>query len=186
MALPRQLALAATTLLLVALCVSASAEVVAHKKTYITGDTTIGSITCDAVVDRALDGTYKYDYQLTYTTGTSAVHTFEIQNPNWAGFFGSSNTPTEVGKFDNPADGNANWLVWINGELPVHGTRTFSYLSRYAPQDIVVWTFVIDGGGSASGQTIGMGDTIPEPSSLAALLLGGAGLIPLIIRRRKA
>lgn len=183
MTLPRKLALV-TVALLMGLCVSASA-MVSHS--HLVGDlvTTEDGLICNAVVSQ-VGNVYTYDYTLIYTAGIGPIHIFDVENPNAGAFFDAVNQP--VGKpdeFTDPADGNAGWVDWIDGEIRVGDTRTFSYKSYYAPMEIEVWTYVINGGTSAVGTTLGMRDMIPEPSSLAALLFGAAGLLPLVIKRRK-
>ena len=130
-----------------------------------------------------------------YLIGVSDVHIFGLENPNASEFFGAANVPDpDAGKhFTDPTYSvllpSAN-VEWIDGNLkaPVLGvidTRTFSYKSYFAPMVIPVYAYVIDGGDSAEGETLGMGATVPEPSSLAALLFGAVGLVPLVMRRRK-
>lgn len=174
--------------LMLAICVPASAQViVAQETTHITGLGGISDIQCDATVTKGLDGIYTYEYLLTYLSGIATVKTHRVQNPNFSEFFDAANTPLgEPAEFDNIAGtSTALWASWTNGWLQPGQTRTFSYKSAYKPQDILVWEIVIDGGSSATGHTIGMGDVIPEPASMAALLMGFAGLVPLVIRRRK-
>lgn len=188
MTLPRKIVLAGAAILMLALCVSASADIVVATSTdHMTGTGTIRDITCDSVVTRALNNVYTYTYSLSYTNGTSAVHTYRIQNPNGVAFHGAYNLPVGTGSvaFTNPPDATG-WINWTLGTMVVGGTATFSYQSMYAPMlDIKGWEIAIDGGGSATGKTLVMGDTLPEPSSLAAFLFGAAGLVPMVIRRRK-
>jgi hypothetical protein len=193
MTLPRKVALAAAALLVLALGVSASAGIVAHNEGYLTGDLATGTgLACNAVVD--LTGSvYTYTYTLIYTAGVidpgtgiaGGIHVFDVQNPNGVAFLSASNASGNGTHFTDPTAGAPDWLEWVSGEINVGQTRTFSYTSNYAPMEIEVWTYVIDGGTSADGRTLGMGDAIPEPSSLAAFLFGAAGLIPMVIRRRK-
>lgn len=170
--------------LLLALCVCASASIVDQKKSTLTGTGNVKQLTCNAVV--TLDsGVYTYSYALTYDIGPDIVHIFKVQNPNCAAYFNASNVPVDAGTFDNPADSNSNWIPWYNGQFAVGETRTFSYKSYYAPMEIDVYCYAVDGGTAAIGKTLGMRDVIPEPSSLAALVFGIAGTGSLLIKRRK-
>lgn len=170
--------------LLLALCVCASAGIVAQKTSTLTGSGNVKQLTCDAVV--SLDaGVYTYSYTLTYDLGPDAVHIYKVQNPNYSAYFDADNTPYDASKFDNPADGNSGWVAWLNGELIEGESRAFSYQSFYAPMEIDVYCYAVDGGSAAIGKTLGMGDMIPEPSSLMALVFGIVGTGSLIIRRRK-
>lgn len=190
MTLSHKLTLVTVALLILGLGVSASAYT-----SYITGEDSVGSITCNATVSHGLDGIYTYSYELTYTTGTNDVHIFSVEDPSASEFFLAANVPADVppvaNHFLDPTyDVENPWVTWINGNLkaPVGGvvdTRTFSYQSYYAPAEIDVFTYVMNGGDFAFGTTLGMGALIPEPSSFAALLFGAVGLVPLVIRRRK-
>jgi len=193
MSLHRKVLLAAAALLMLALCVSASAVQVAHDEGYLTGDLATGTgLACNAVVDLE-GGIYTYTYTLIFNQGlvnpltglVGAIHIFDIQNINGSEFLSATNTLGTGTHFTNPTPGSPDWLEWVSGEIKVGQTRTFSYTSTYAPMEITVWTYVINGGTSADGKTLGMSDTIPEPSSLAAFLFGVAGLVPMVIRRRK-
>lgn len=187
MVLSHKLIIAATILLLVT-CMSASADIaIVQRSTTLTGAGAVKNIACNAAVTRASDGIFTYAYELIYNTGTSPVHTYKVQNPGHINFFGAENQPVGKlnGEFDNPTWALADtWVTWLNGVINPGQTRTFSYKSIYAPQEIEVWTYAVDGGSTAVGKTLGMGNTIPEPSSLLALVFGVAGLLP-IVRRRK-
>lgn len=186
MSLPRKTALLAV-LLVLALCISASASVVASWTSHLIGTGDINDITCNATVTKGVDSVYTYAYELVYTTGSAAVHTYKIQNPNAASFYNATNTSSDTaGHFTDPAAGSDGWVYWTGGFINVGDTRTFSYQSVYAPMtDIQAWGVVIDGGTAATGKTLAMGASTPEPSSLAALLLGAVGLVPVMIKRRK-
>lgn len=179
MTLPRIFAAAA--LLVLALSVSASAVQVAHSNTYLEGDLATGTgLACDAVVDLT-GGIYTYTYTLTYNAGVGGIHIFDVENPNGVNFFDAAGSAG----FSGPNNGNATWIEWLGGELMPGNSATFSYKSYAAPMEIEVWTYVINGGTSAVGTTLGMGAALPEPSSLIALAFGATGFLPLAIRRRK-
>ncbi len=178
MTLSRVSAIAA--LLVLVLAASASAVQVAYDESYLVGDLAgDNGLACHALVDLT-DGIYTYTYTLIYTAGVGGIHVFDVENPNGTWYFDATGTG-----FTAPADGNSLWLEWLGGEMNVGETRTFSYKSYAAPMEIEVWTYVIDGGTSAVGTTLGMGAYIPEPSSLIAFAFGAAGLVPIVIRRRK-
>jgi len=183
MTVPRKLTLVMVALLMLALCVSASAGVVRTKTSYLTGNMVIGTkgLKCDAVVSKGLDNVFTYEYTLTYTAGVASIHTYKVQNPNTRPYTNAANTDA----FTNPPDGSATFVQWLSGAMPVGDVRTFSYKSIYAPMELDVYTIAADTGTSALGKTLGMSGTIPEPSSLAALLFGAVGLVPLVMRRRK-
>ncbi len=174
-------------LLMLALCVSASANVVASWTEHLIGTGDINDITCNAAVDKGIDNVYTYTYELIYNTGKAAVHTYSIENPNIGSFFDAANTSSApAGHFTDPVAGAPGWITWTGGSINVGETRTFSYKSTYAPMtDVHGRQYVIDGGTAAIGNTIVMGSTIPEPSSMLAVLFGAAGLLPFMIRRRK-
>ncbi|MEN6358074.1 MAG: PEP-CTERM sorting domain-containing protein [Armatimonadota bacterium] len=170
--------------MLLMLCVCASAGIVDQKTSTLKGSGNVQQLICDAVV--TLDGgIYTYTYTLTYDIGPATVHIYKVQNPNYASYYNASNTPNDAGIFTNPANGNSNWIGWQNGALDVGGSRVFSYQSSRAPMDIDVYCYAVDGGSAAIGKTLGMGETIPEPSSLLVLAFGAVGTGSLIIRRRK-
>jgi hypothetical protein len=172
--------------LLLMLCVCASASIVDQKTSTLTGNGNVKQLTCNAVV--TLDaGVYTYSYTLTYDIGPDAVHIYKIQNPNCCAYFNAANMPNDASKFTNPADGNSNWVGWLNGQFVVGTTRTFSYQSLYAPivRDLEVYHYAVDGGSAAIGKTLGMRDAIPEPSSLIALMFGVVGTVSVVARRRR-
>ena len=51
--------------------------------------------------------------------------------------------------------------------------------------DVKGFAIVIDGGSYAEGLTLVMGDVVPEPASLLVVLFGSAGVVPMILKRRK-
>jgi len=166
------------------LSIAAGATVVDEETTYLTGTGAVQSIRCHAVVDLA-GGVYTYSYDLTYLAGTSAVHIYKVQNPNYVTFYDADNVPYgEPGEFTDPIDGTTSWVQWIEGQLDVGGSRTFSYLSLYKPQEIDVWCYGVDGGSMAIGRTIGMSAFIPAPGSIVVVSMGILGLIPVVRRRR--
>lgn len=188
MTLPRVFALVAAVVLVLGLGVSASAVQVAHSEGYLAGTLAEGTgLACNAVVDLT-EGVYTYTYTLIYNQGIKDplsgnapyIHLFDVENPNGKSFFGAAGQG-----FTAPADGNDLAVEWFNGEIREGETRTFSYKSLCAPMEIEVFTWVVDDGTYATGTTLGMGSMIPEPSSLLALVLGTAGLVPFAIRRRK-
>jgi len=180
MTVPRMLTLVMVALLVMGLGVSASADWT--KTSYLTGNLVTGTqgLKCDALVT-VLGNVYTYSYTLTFSAGVAPIHTYKVYNPQTSGFFGGTNTDG----FTNPANGTAAQIQWLNGTMAVGTSCVFTYQSYCAPQDIDVYTYAIDTGRSAYGRTLGMGAMIPEPSSLAALLFGAAGLLPLVTRRRK-
>jgi len=188
MSLSRNFVLAATALLVFGLSVSASAYVCDHSEGYLEGNLATGTgLACNAVVDFT-GGIYTYTYTLIYSAGminpvsglAPQIHLFDVDNPNGCRFFGAA----ADGFTPLATEGNGT-VDWINGTINVGETRTFSYQSYSAPMEIYVYTYVENGGTYAEGETLGMGSMIPEPSSLAAILLGAAGMLPLAIRRRK-
>lgn len=188
MTLSRILALFTVALLVLGLSVSASADVYAERTDYLTGLLVTGDsgLELHAVVTRGLDLVYTYEYTLTYTAGNAPINIFSVENPTPTQFNNAANVSGTGTAFNNPAfNASYGMIDWTGGELAVGGTRTFSYKSVYGPQIIGVYTWVGDHGDSAEGETLGMGAMIPEPSSLAALLFGAVGLVPLVIRRRK-
>lgn len=175
----RKFIIAIVVLLLVS-GVSASADWT--KTSYLNGTLTTGTpegLRCDALVT-VLDSVYTYSYTLTYTGGVAPIHTYYVLNPNASSFFGATNGDG----FVNPLDSAIGQVKWINGAIAVGQTCTFTYKSLYAPMDIDVYTVAVDTGTSAMGRTLGMGAVIPEPSSFAVLLVGAAGLVPLMRRRK--
>lgn len=180
--------MAVAVALLMAMCVAVSADTVVLSSTdTITGAGGIQSVTCNAVVTKGLDNIFTYTYELVFETGDATIHTYIVQNPNNVNFFDAANVPASgASAFLNPADGDSDWLQWANGNIHQGGICTFSYKSAYAPMfDIKGWQITINGGSSAVGRTIVMGDTIPEPGSALVLLMGVAGLVPMAIRRRR-
>jgi hypothetical protein len=168
----------------VALSVAASAVIVDQGTAHLTGTGDVNDIQVDAVVDLT-GGIFTYTYDLTYITGTAAVHIYKVQNPNVVAFFAAANVPLgEPDEFTNPANGSASWVSWTEGNLPVGGSRAFSYQSIYRPQELDVWAYAVDGSDRAIGKTIGMSASIPEPGSIVAVSLGILGLIPMVRRRR--
>lgn len=187
MASNRVIILVAAMILLAAGVVASADVVVAESIDTLTGDGTVGSIECKATVTRGVDNIYTYLYELTYTTGTSAVHTFSLENPNRANFYDANNIPViGVKIFQDPGDGSDDFLGWTHGEIRPNDQHQFSYKSAYAPMlDVKGFASVIDGGCCAEGWTLVMGDVIPEPASLLVVLFGSAGVVPMILKRRK-
>lgn len=190
MILTHKLVLVLVVLLTLGLGLSASAVQVAHSEDYLWGElvTSETGLACNSVVDLE-NGIYTYNYTLIYTAGVGGIHIFDVENPNKVAFDTTSNVPVGTAPagtaFTNPNPGTTDWIEWLGGELNVGETRKFSYTSTRAPMEISVWTYVVDGGTSAVGTTLGMGAMVPEPSSFAALLFGAAGLLPLVIKKRK-
>ncbi len=160
--------------------------VVATSTDTLTGHNAIQTITCNATVTQGLDNIYTYTYELLYTSGTATVHTYKVENPNQATFFDAANVPGAGStSFVDPDDGDSYWLQWGYGDLTPNSSCVFSYKSAYAPMvDVKGWQVVINGGSSAVGKTLVMGDTIPEPASIAVVLMGVAGMVPVALRRR--
>lgn len=187
MASNRVIILVAVMILLAAGVVASADVVVAESIDTLTGDGTVGSIECKATVTRGADNIYTYLYELTYTTGTSAVHTFSLGNPNCVDFYDANNIFVIGAKtFQDPEDGSDRFLEWTQGEVRPNDQHQFSYKSAYAPMlDVKGSASVIDGGCYAEGSTLVMGDVIPEPASLLVVLFGSAGVVPMILKRRK-
>lgn len=180
--------MAVAAVLLIAMCTAVSADTVVLSSTdTIVGAGGIQSVTCESVVTKGLDGIYTYTYDLFFNIGDATIHTYIVQNPNNVDFFGAVNLPVSgASAFQNPADGYSDWLQWSSGAIHQGGSCTFSYKSAHAPMlDIKGWQITINGGSSAVGKTLVMGDTIPEPGSALVLLVGAAGLVPMAIKRRR-
>lgn len=177
-----KLILVIVVLLTLGLSISASAVQVAQKTTYFTGTLASGQgLACNAVVDYA-NGFYTYSYTLNYTAGVGTIHTLDIDNPNEAAF-----TYVSAGNGFAPVLDYYPYPSWDSGNIAVHNSCTFVLKSMYAPMpdDMLVLASVVDGGNGAEGWTLGMSNAVPEPSCLVAVLFGAAGLVPVVIRRRK-
>jgi hypothetical protein len=182
-----RLAALASFLMLVVLatCVPAGADFVRDKTTNLMGYDNVGQLTVYSLVTKDA-GVYTYSYSVTYDVGTADVHIFGLENPNDAAYSDAANSMT----FDNPIYSagyyaNIEWAGDAMRVLSVGQTAQFSYKSLYAPQDIDVYCYAIDGGAAADGGAIGMGDVIPEPASMLVLIAGVAGMLPKVIRRGK-
>ena len=174
--------------------IPASAEIVRSLSSPLYGTGDVLQLTVNAQVDRALSGgsyLYTYSYTVTYDIGTADVHIYGVENPNDSSYFNAQNSGTSGTNFIDPsyvAGSYAN-IEWNSGSLlmPTPTTtysRVFSYQSRFAPQDIKVYAYAVDGGTSADGWTLGMGDMIPEPGGIIALAFGMLGLAPKFLKRR--
>lgn len=184
---PSRLAALASLLMLAVLvsCVPAGADFVRDKTTNLLGYDNVGQLTVYSLVTRDA-GVYTYSYTVTYDVGSADVHIFGLENPNDAAYSDAANDVA----FDNPiySAGSYASIEWNGDAIRVLGvgeTAQFSYKSLYAPQDIDVYCYAIDGGAAAEGGAIGMGDVIPEPAGMLVLIVGAAGILPRMIRRGK-
>ncbi|MCL5103707.1 MAG: PEP-CTERM sorting domain-containing protein [Armatimonadetes bacterium] len=180
----------AIVVLLGLLCVPASADFVRDMNSTLTGIGDVGSLSVYSLVTRDLVGAqyvFTYDYAVTYDTGGADVHIYGVANPNDSSYFDAQNVGVGGAHFDDPVyiGGSYANVEWSGGILPIGGLRHFSYKSLFAPQDIDVYAYAVDGGAAAEGTAIGMGNTIPEPGTVVALAFGLLGLAPKVIRRRK-
>jgi len=133
---------------------------------------------------------YKYLYELsffqTYVNPTSGYQypmtVFSVGNgPNNYVFRNAGNDAGWNSPNHNPVSGNS--VLWNNGTnpaVPVGRVVKFWYDSDNPFQLVNVSMTAQRAGG---GQTLGMGP-IPEPSVLASLVLGFAGLGGVVLRRR--
>jgi hypothetical protein len=138
---------------------------------------------------------WTYSYTLTYL-GTSGVaaHEFTLDNRPHSQFDGATNLitrpDTTTFTWDNPDFSVAPSLLW-NGNLRdmmPGDVGVFSYTSAYGPATgrMLVYAHVADGGDSASGLSVGMGNVlIPEPGAFAGLFLGLGAMVPFLKRRRQ-
>ncbi len=127
---------------------------------------------------------FTYTYTLTYTQGTAAIHIYSVDNPNNVLF----SAPATNSGFVLPVYAPYSMIQWGDNSGPFISqgeTKWFSYESNHAPQDINVYAYAMDGGAYAEGSVPGMGATIPEPGSFAALAIGLLGVSQRLWRRRK-
>lgn len=117
---------------------------------------------------------WSYDYTLTFVSGIANVHIFTVDNPNASPWTNATN----LAAFANPAwNPLTPWLEWARGSLAPGQSANFHYESLYAPSQVAVEATAYDGGTFATGFTLGMSPTVPEPGCIASLagLLGMSG-----------
>ena len=131
---------------------------------------------------------FHYEYTLTFdpTWSPRPLSSFSVANLDRLAFTnaGTSLPGNFVSPVFNPLDPNQNSVLWTATtplQYSAGGSARFWFDSIYPYQ--VVSTSAAGGGISASGQTLGM---IPEPTTLAAVSLGFAGLCGGLLRRLRA
>lgn len=126
---------------------------------------------------------YVYSYEMyNRASNVGNIHGFVIANDNGSPFTDAANNSGFFNPAFNPALPDAV-LEWMNGQIDLGASGTFSYRSICAPDPVPVAALVVNGGTGASGWTLGMGAPIPEPGCLASL---AGGLLALTgIRYRK-
>jgi len=127
-------------------------------------------------------GVWWYQYEVTpiaLNVNVPFVNTFSVGNPSLCAYWGQWNNDGGLPPFQNA--GGIWSVVWNNGTLVLNETVTFGYQSFLPPT--FVPCSVLDGGGSASGTTLGM---VPEPWTIISgcALIAPAGL--MFRRRRRA
>lgn len=170
-----------SALLALTVCAGAHASFVLDRNTELVGYDTLQHLSLYSLV--TVDaGIYTYSYDLRYDAGTVAsAEVFSVANWEDLGFYGAAN-----GKdFQNPAYSPGDLEIkWIDGHITMGETVHFSYQSVYAPSEIEVYAYAVDGGAAAEGSALGMTTAVPEPSSLAGLALAAFGVVPLLRRRK--
>lgn len=136
---------------------------------------------------------WPYSDQLTATVTTNQNGSFHyLYTLNFAQSTGESLTSFSVGNMQNSAytdPGSSVAFSMINSQdsvywhinAPVGSTVSFWYDSIYSYKLVNV---TADGGLPATGQTLGMDATTPEPSSLFPVVMGLGGLVWTARRRR--
>lgn len=131
-------------------------------------------------------GIYTYAYDLTYDVGTvTMAEVFSVSNWEDLAFLpGASNNDGFTNPVYTSGDGE---IKWFDGHIAKNQTVHFEYTSIYAPSEIGVYAYAVDGGGFADGEmaALGMTTAIPEPASVAGLMMGVLGFVPAVLRRRR-
>ncbi|MBI2842714.1 MAG: PEP-CTERM sorting domain-containing protein [Armatimonadetes bacterium] len=173
-------------LLAIVLSVSLTAAPYSSLNTQLTGP--LGALDLAATVD--LMGSYfKYTYDLAYTSANVGpgeqppqVHVFSVENMDDRAYTNATNSDG----FTNPSYGQFWYEIkWIDGYLALGETVRFTYDSIYAPAEIPVHAYAVNGGAAAEGKTLGISSAaIPEPSSIAGLAMALVGVLPVLRKRR--
>lgn len=142
----------------------------------------MGSLTLVAKTSQT-ESLWTYTYDLTFDTKAPKggnVHSFSLDNMGMLPYQSAANSGQVNRLFANPTyTAGSTAIEWTGGEMVPGQTITFSYTSAFAPDIVPIWASVGDSGTYASGLTMGMPSSIPEPGSFMALggmMMCAAGL----------
>ena len=111
-------------------------------------------------------GIWTYTYDLLNRTGNLGdIHVFVVDNPPPSAY----DTVWNDSGFSDPSWPTNVMLEWLDGSIAIGAHGHFRYMSETGPDMIKVDALAVNSGTYASGYTLGMAASIPEPSCLATL-----------------